>query len=160
MVSVREIADDDPRDLLFCSKLGIVKRTPLSAYKNIRAGGLIAAGVAEDDVLCVVRLLNPEDDVDIMILTGNGQCIRFPKAGPKGAPVYGRTARGNKGITLISEDVVVDMLLVPESTRTPSRAATERASSATAPVKTSVLWSVPARSPPPIRSCWSRIPAG
>ncbi len=115
VVSVREIVDDDGRDLLFCSKQGLIKRTPLSAYKNIRPGGLIACGVADDDELCVVKLLNPEDDVDILLLTHKGQSIRFPKSGPKGAPVYGRTARGNKGINLQSDDYVVDMLLIPSA---------------------------------------------
>ncbi|MBX2797258.1 MAG: DNA gyrase subunit A [Myxococcales bacterium] len=113
VVSVREIADDDRRDLLFCSKQGLIKRTPLSAYKNIRQGGLIAAGVADDDELCVVKLLNPDDELDVLLLTQAGQCIRFPKAGPKGAPVFGRSARGNKGISLADDDYVVDMLLVP-----------------------------------------------
>ena len=115
VVSVRSIADDDPRDLLFCSKQGLTKRTALSAYKNIRPGGLIACGVAEDDELCVVKLLDPDDDVDIILLTKQGQCIRFPKSGSKGAPVFGRSARGNKGINLQSDDVVVDMLLVPSA---------------------------------------------
>ncbi len=113
VVSVYDISDDDPRDLLFCSKQGLIKRTPLSAYKNIRQGGLIACGVAEDDELCIVKLLDPDDEVDIMILTQKGQCIRFPKAGPKGAPVFGRSARGNKGIALADDDAVVNMLLVP-----------------------------------------------
>ena len=114
VVSVRDtITEDDGRDLLFCSKQGIVKRTPLSAYKNIRMGGLIACGVAEDDELCIVKLLDADDELDILLLTQAGQCIRFPKAGPKGAPVFGRSARGNKGISLQGDDYVVDMLLVP-----------------------------------------------
>ena len=123
VVTVREIAEDDARDLLFCSKQGLVKRTPLSAFKNLRQGGLIACGVAEDDELCVVKLLNPEDEVDIILLTQGGQCIRFPKSGGKGAPVFGRTARGNKGINLQDDDYVVDMLLVPVSGETDEDAA-------------------------------------
>ncbi len=115
VVTVREIDDDDPRDLVFVSRQGLVKRTPLSAYKNIRTGGLIACGVADDDELMVVKLLDPDDAVDVMLLTRHGQCIRFPKAGPKGAPVFGRSARGNKGIALANDDLVVDMLLVPAS---------------------------------------------
>jgi len=115
VVTVREIDDDDPRDLVFVSRQGLVKRTPLSAYKNIRTGGLIACGVADDDELMVVKLLDPDDAVDVMLLTRHGQCIRFPKAGPKGAPVFGRSARGNKGIALADDDLVVDMLLVPAS---------------------------------------------
>ncbi|MEN0068146.1 MAG: DNA gyrase subunit A [Myxococcota bacterium] len=113
VISVRDVADDDTRDLLFCSKFGLVKRTPLTAFKNLRQGGLIACGVADDDELCVVKLLEPDHLEDIIVLTQHGQCIRFPKEGPKGAPVYGRTARGNKGISLQEGDFVVDMLLVP-----------------------------------------------
>jgi DNA gyrase subunit A len=113
VVTVREIDDDDPRDLVFVSQRGLIKRTPLSAYKNIRTGGLIACGVADDDELMVVKLLDPDDAVDVMLLTRDGQCIRFPKSGPKGAPVFGRSARGNKGIALADGDLVVDMLLVP-----------------------------------------------
>jgi DNA gyrase subunit A len=115
VVSVREIGDSDERDLLFVSREGLVKRTPLSAYKNIRLGGLIACGVAEDDEVSVVRLMNPEDEVDVLILTAGGQCIRFRKSGPKGAPVFGRTARGNKGVKLRAGDTVVDALLLPAS---------------------------------------------
>ena len=115
VLTVRDIADDDPRDLVFVSRQGLIKRTPLSAYKNIRLGGLIACGVADEDELMTVKLLNPEDDVDVMLLTKGGQCIRFPKEGPKGAPVFGRTARGNKGISLQDHDQVVDLLLVPHA---------------------------------------------
>ncbi len=115
VVTVKDIDDDDPRDLVFVSRQGLIKRTPLSAYKNIRQGGLIACGVAEDDELITVTVLNPDDDVDVMLLTQGGQCIRFPKEGPKGAPVFGRTARGNKGIALTDGDRVVDMLLVPHA---------------------------------------------
>ncbi|NCG20237.1 MAG: DNA gyrase subunit A [Rhodobacterales bacterium] len=116
VVSVREITDDQGQgDLLFVSRNGLVKRTPLSAYKNIRNGGLIACGVADDDELCQVKLMGEEEDVDVMLLTANGQCIRFRRSGPKGAPVYGRTARGNKGVKLRKDDRVVDALLVPAS---------------------------------------------
>lgn len=113
VVSVRDVEDDDSRDLLFCSRQGIVKRTELSAFSNIRQGGMIACGVGDDDEVCVVRLLEPDDSVDVMLLSKHGQCIRFPKEGPKGVPVFGRTARGNKGIALADGDRVVDMLLMP-----------------------------------------------
>jgi DNA gyrase subunit A len=113
VVSVREIKDDDPRDLLFCSKQGLVKRTGLSQYSNIRQGGLIACGVADGDELRAVKLLDPDHDVDIMLLSRHGQSIRFPKGGDKGAPIYGRSARGNMGMRLVDDDEVIGMLLVP-----------------------------------------------
>ena len=116
VVSVPSVREDDPRDLLFCSKQGLVKRTPLSAFANLRQGGLIACGVADDDELRLVKVLDPGTDVDIMLLSRGGQSIRFPKEGPKGAPIYGRTARGNIGMKLGADDEVVDMLLVPAAT--------------------------------------------
>jgi DNA gyrase subunit A len=113
VVSVRSLDEDDARDLLFCSKKGLIKRTPLSAFVSMRSGGMIACGVAEDDKLCLVKLLDPELEVDILLMSRSGQSIRFPKGGPKGAPTYGRTARGNIGMKLRDDDEVVDMLLVP-----------------------------------------------
>src|SRR5262249_37456128 len=68
VVSVADLDEDDKRDLLFCSKQGLIKRTPLSAFANIRQGGLIACGVADDDELRLVKLLQPDDPVDILLL--------------------------------------------------------------------------------------------
>jgi DNA gyrase subunit A len=114
VVSVRaEEVEEEGTDLVFVSRLGLVKRTPLTAYKTMRSGGIIATGVAEGDALMTVAKLEDAEDLDVMIFTAGGQCIRFPKGGSKGAPVFGRTARGNKGVALSDEDVVVDMLLVP-----------------------------------------------
>ncbi|MCB9700070.1 MAG: DNA gyrase subunit A, partial [Alphaproteobacteria bacterium] len=113
VVPVREIEAEDERDLLFCSRGGVIKRTPLSQYANIRQGGLIACGVAEGDELRAVAMLHPDDDVDIMLLSRLGQSIRFLKSGDKGAPTFGRTARGNMGMKLEEGDEVVCMLLVP-----------------------------------------------
>ncbi|MCB9679185.1 MAG: DNA gyrase subunit A [Alphaproteobacteria bacterium] len=114
VVSVKpEELEAEGTDLVFVSRQGLVKRTPLTAYRNIRQGGLIATGVAEGDSLVVVQKLEDGAEVDVMIFSANGQCIRFPKQGSKGAPVFGRTARGNKGINLADDDQVVDMLFVP-----------------------------------------------
>ena len=113
VVPIREITDDDERDLLFVSRKGLTKRTPLVAFKTMRKGGVIACGVADDDEVAVVLLMDHELDQDVMILSNSGQSIRFRKGGPKGAPIFGRTARGNKGIKLRGSDRVTDMLLVP-----------------------------------------------
>jgi DNA gyrase subunit A len=114
VVSVRsEELETEGADLVFASRLGLVKRTPLNAYRNIRQGGLIATGVAEGDSLVAVQRLDSEAEVDVMIFSAQGQCIRFAKGGSKGAPSFGRTARGNKGIALSDDDHVVDMLLIP-----------------------------------------------
>lgn len=108
VVSVRSL-DRDDCDLLFVSRNGLVKRTPLSAYKNLRQGGLIGTGVAEDDELVIVQIVE-DPDVDVMLFTRNGKCIRF---GYDQAPGYGRTARGNLGINLLGDDFVVDAVMAP-----------------------------------------------
>ncbi|MBW2253065.1 MAG: DNA gyrase subunit A [Deltaproteobacteria bacterium] len=121
VVSVRDISEESTEDLLFVSCRGIVKRTPLRDYRFIRQGGLIASGVAEDDELKVVRLIAGDEDVDVMLLASNGKCIRFPVEHDRpwkdtmlsGAPIFSRTARGNKGIALEEGEHVVDALLVP-----------------------------------------------
>ncbi len=114
VVSVRELERDDV-DLLFVSRKGLVKRTPLSAYKNLRQGGLIAAGVDEGDELCEVRVVDNRE-CDVMLFTRAGKCIRFAYAAPAGTgdgvPEYGRTARGNLGVKLSDDDDGVAAVLI------------------------------------------------
>ena len=107
--------DDHEASLLFVSKQGLVKRTSLGAYKNLRSGGLIAAGVADDDELIIVRLVEKLEG-DLMLLAHNGQSIRFDLAA---VPDYSRTARGNKGMKLDDDDWIVDALLVPSDADVP-----------------------------------------
>jgi len=107
VVSVREI-DQDDKGLLFVSERGLVKRTPLDAFRNLTSAGMRAAGVAEGDALKFVRKI--EGDVDIMLFTEQGKCIRFTLDGLR---PMGRSARGNGGIRLEDDDRVVDALLVP-----------------------------------------------
>ncbi|MBT3217490.1 MAG: DNA gyrase subunit A [Proteobacteria bacterium] len=106
-----KIDDDDGSELLFVSAQGLVKRTPLRQYKNIRQGGIIACGVGEGDSLEIVRHIEEGAEAHVMLLSKSGKCIRFALSQ---APVFGRTARGNRGIQLGGpDDTVVDALLVP-----------------------------------------------
>ena len=111
VVTVREVASEseDLRALLFVSRSGVVKKTPLSAYRNLRQGGMIAAGVADGDELVQVRVVH-DPEVDLILMTRLGKCIRFALSN---VPEVGRTARGNRGIKLSDEDVVVDGILIP-----------------------------------------------
>ena len=110
VVSVREIDVEDTA-LLFVSRQGYIKRTPLSAFKNLRASGMRATNVEDDDELLYVRLVTDET-IHVMLFSRGGQCIRFPLTDVN---LYGRTARGTFGMKLADGDVVVDVVLAPDA---------------------------------------------
>lgn len=94
--------------LAFLSKGGIVKRTPLSAYKNVHRGGLIAVGLKEDDAILDVVLTSGMDD--LMLVTSGGMAIRFDE---RDARLMGRSAAGVKGIDLADEHAVIGVIRIP-----------------------------------------------
>ncbi|OXS76510.1 DNA gyrase subunit A [Domibacillus enclensis] len=96
--------------LFFATKQGIVKRTSLMDYANIRTNGLIALNIRDEDELISVRLTNGEKH--IVMGTRNGMLIRFPEDNVRS---MGRTSTGVKGITLSEGDQAVGMELVEEN---------------------------------------------
>jgi DNA gyrase subunit A len=93
--------------LFFATKNGIVKRTSLDAFANIRRGGLFAINLREDDELIGVRLT--DGNQEIIMGTSLGMSIRYKETDVRN---MGRTATGVKGITLRGEDKVIDMDIV------------------------------------------------
>ena len=91
---------------------GVVKKTALKDYQNVRQSGLIALRLNEGDVLKWVRLSSGKDQ--ILISTAMGQTIRFNEAD---ARPMGRTARGVRGIRLRPNDRVVAMDVVNDETK-------------------------------------------
>ena len=89
------------------TKNGIVKKTALSQFMNIRKSGMIALSLREDDELIIVKLTDGEQE--IIMGTRKGMSIRFPESGVR---PMGRTAAGVKGITLDVDDRVIDMDVV------------------------------------------------
>ncbi|AKJ64645.1 DNA gyrase subunit A [Kiritimatiella glycovorans] len=106
---VREFTDDCC--LLMATRKGIVKKTPLSAYRNIRTVGIRAVNVEDGDRLVGVRLVREGDDV--LLTTRRGMTIRFSEAQ---ARPMGRVARGVRGISLSSGDEVVSLEIVDPET--------------------------------------------
>jgi DNA gyrase subunit A len=86
------------------TRKGIVKRTPLSAFQNPRAGGIIAMGVEGDDA--VIAVLTTDGTGEILVGTHDGMAIRFPETDVR---PMGRAAYGVKGINLREGDSVVAM---------------------------------------------------
>jgi len=95
--------------LVMVTRKGIIKRTALEAYKNVRKSGVIAVNLDDDDELAWVRLTSGNDD--LIIATRKGMCIRFNE---NDARPLGRTARGVKAITLRTGDEVVGMDVLQE----------------------------------------------
>jgi len=95
--------------LCMVTRKGIIKRTALDAYKNVRKSGVIAINLDDDDELAWVKLTNGNDD--LLVATRKGMCIRFNE---NDARPLGRTARGVKAITLKSGDAVVGMDVLKE----------------------------------------------
>lgn len=103
--------NEDLKYLLFATKSGIVKKTPISDFKNINKSGLIAINLKDGDELIGVNRTNGEED--IILVTENGMSIRFNENDVRS---MGRTATGVKGITLSKGDHVVSMDLISNGT--------------------------------------------
>ena len=131
ILCVREL-DDDTHNLIMATKNGTVKKTVLSAYKNVRVAGINAINIDDDDRLIGVKLTNGNDQ--IILSMRNGKAIRFeesilkPELDENGNPVMnedgspamrecsvrpmGRTARGVRGVRLEGDDEVVTIEIV------------------------------------------------
>ena len=102
----------DPEEggyLFFATRLGQVKRTELSEFRNIHKGGIIAIALNEDD--CLINVIRSWGDDEILLVTANGQSIRFLE---EDARPMGRDTRGVRGIRLRGDDEVVGMIPVLE----------------------------------------------
>ena len=97
---------EDKYFLCMATKNGIIKRTELDAYKNIRKSGIIAINLDEGDELRWVKLTDGEQN--LMVATRKGMSICFKE---NDARAIGRTARGVRAITLADGDEVVGMVI-------------------------------------------------
>jgi DNA gyrase subunit A len=105
VVPVRVFADD--KYLLFSTRKGVVKKTALSAYGNVRAVGLNAINTREGDELIEVKITSGDDE--IILATRDWKAIRFNESD---ARPMGRATEGVRGIDLSGDDVVVGMVRV------------------------------------------------
>ena len=104
MIPVKEYKQG--KYLFMATRKGIVKKTPLLDYANVRKTGLAAISLREDDELIEVKLTNNKKD--IFLVTKYGQCIRFPETDVRS---MGRTAMGVIGMQLNDGDEVIGMQL-------------------------------------------------
>jgi DNA gyrase subunit A len=105
VVPVREFAEG--RHVLMVTRKGVIKKTALSDFQNIRSNGIIAINIDEGDELLDVVLT--DGTKRIFIATHNGFAIRFDE---KNARPMGRATRGTRGIDLRKDDFVVSLCAV------------------------------------------------
>jgi len=104
---VKEFAEG--KFIVMATKYGVIKKTDLQAFSNIRSGGIIALGLDEGDELIATRLT--DGSKEIFIGTREGQAIRFNEEQVRD---MGRVARGVRAINLAKEDAVVSMEALEE----------------------------------------------
>ena len=107
MIPMKEYRDD--QYLVMATMQGIIKRTRLSEFANIRKNGLAAISLRDEDKLIEVK--RATDDDEIMLFTKFGQCIRFHVSDVRS---MGRISRGVIGMNLMDEDHVIAMQLVSQ----------------------------------------------
>ena len=92
--------------LMMATRKGLVKKTPIQDYANVRKIGLAAISLRDDDELIEVKAT--DDKKDIILVTKYGQCIRFKESDVRST---GRVSMGVRGINLLDGDEVVAMQL-------------------------------------------------
>ena len=107
MIRVRSLTDET--NLVMATSLGVVKKTKLSDYRNVRKDGIIAIRVDEGDKLIEVKQTTGQNE--ILLLTRKGMSIRFPETQLR---EQGRATRGVRGIRLRPGDCVQSMAIVDD----------------------------------------------
>ncbi len=107
-VTVKEFVDS--KNIVMVTQNGTIKKTVLSAYSNVRRGGINALTIAKGDKLIEVKLTDGNND--IIMGTKKGMAIRFNE---KEVRPMGRTATGVRGIKLSKGDIVIGLIVVKSS---------------------------------------------
>ena len=102
MIPIQEY--EDGKYLFMATEKGLVKKTPIKDYANVRKTGLAAITLREDDKLIEVKITDNQEDV--ILVTKYGQCIRFNEQDVRGT---GRTSMGVRGMNLSDRDEVIAM---------------------------------------------------
>ena len=110
LLAVKEFPEqEDQQYVVMGTRKGVIKKTDLSAFRNPRAGGIIAMGVEQGDAVIAVQMSDGKEQV--FLGTRDGMAIRFEETDVRS---MGRTAYGVRGISLRDDDEVVAMEVVRE----------------------------------------------
>ncbi len=106
VIPIPDDHDLSEKNLFMVTKNGIVKKTSIHEYNNIRKNGLIAINLRDDDELIEVKLT--DKDTEIFLVTKNGMCIRFKETDVRRT---GRASMGVIGMNLSDTDEIIGMQL-------------------------------------------------
>jgi DNA gyrase subunit A len=116
--------EEEGKFVLFATRDGIVKKTPLKDFSNVMARGIISIAIDKNDELITARITNGDDI--LFLATHDGLAIRFSEfydetiedtSKRRGLRPMGRAAAGNKGITLHKGDYVIGAVVTPSQDR-------------------------------------------
>ena len=102
MIPIKEY--EDGKYLFMATAKGMVKKTPIKDYENVRKNGLAAINLREDDTLIEVKVTDNSED--IMLFTKFGKCIRFNESDVRST---GRTTMGVIGMNIDQDDMIIAM---------------------------------------------------
>ena len=97
---------EENKYLFMATKNGMIKKTPLIDYANVKRSGLIAIDLKDDDDLIEVKITDGKDDM--FLITEGGMCIRFNERDVRST---GRSTMGVKGISLSKDDKVISLIM-------------------------------------------------
>ena len=97
---------EDNKNLFMVTRNGIVKKTPVVEYSNVRKNGLAAIVLRDDDELIEVKIT--DENTEIFLVTKHGMCIRFKETDVRAT---GRSSMGVIGMNLDDEDEIIGMQL-------------------------------------------------
>ena len=109
MIKIKEFNEN--QYLCFATKKGVIKRSNLNLFRNVRRNAVRAINIDEDDEVRSVKLTGGNDE--LMIATRNGKALHIEEDKLRS---MGRTARGVRGIRLVGDDEVVSMARIRENT--------------------------------------------
>ena len=102
---------EEGKYLFMATEKGLVKKTPIQDYANVRKTGLAAIALREDDRLIEVKVTDNTED--ILLVTRDGMCIRFNETDVRST---GRVSMGVRGMNLTDNDVVIGMQTASQGT--------------------------------------------
>ena len=116
ILGIRDL-NEEGKYILFATREGTVKKTPLTDFSNVMSRGIIAINIDKEDELIACRVTSGSDVV--FLATHDGMAVRFSEAyDPEksgGLRPMGRNAAGNKGITLKKGDYVIGLAVTPSA---------------------------------------------